>query len=494
MFLRILSVNIRPNRILQAKLHQYDVKNICLNTLPAVVSACSKPLYTSYSTSNFKEETKKKGKAKNHGNAEERSLLLQKNDPDVFGDISITKATVDESVGDDEGDIAEEEFTTNLPLNSQQLTMKQYANIIKEHFKYKRIKEAIDVLEVKMIQVDRVKPEQYIYNLLIGELGRLGYSKKAFRLYNKMKQRGLTTGARTYTGLFNSLANSPFTTDSLEQANKLRRIMIEKGYEPNEKNYNAMIKTYGRCNDLKNAFELVDEMKEKKLQMKLDTYNFLLQACNSDKEYGFRHALIVWHKIYQRNLKPDIYSFNLILRCVRDCSIGDFETMQQVIATILLQSKENLARKAEKRASKKKVQLSDGMNANEKDIAKNNNQIEISENKEDLQDITPNLLSDTPHLGNLIELKHIRDSGDRLLLLGGISGFISEMEKAEVVPDIKTFTQLMDVIPSTEAAEHKLITQLRKAKVTADVDFFNMLMKKRSMRKDYIGAKVCSLE
>jgi len=41
------------------------------------------------------------------------------------------------------------------------------------------------------------------------------------------------------------------------------------------------------------AFSLVDEMLKKKYKLKDETFNFLLQACISDKEAGFRHALLV---------------------------------------------------------------------------------------------------------------------------------------------------------------------------------------------------------
>jgi len=48
------------------------------------------------------------------------------------------------------------------------------------------VADAIDVLETRMLKQDRVKPENYIYNLIIGECGRLGYTKKAFQLYNQV--------------------------------------------------------------------------------------------------------------------------------------------------------------------------------------------------------------------------------------------------------------------------------------------------------------------
>lgn len=40
------------------------------------------------------------------------------------------------------------------------------------------------------------------------------------------------------------------------------------------------------------------------------------------------------------------------------------------------------------------------------------------------------------------------------MLLGGAVGFIQTMDRLNVKPDMKTFTLLLDIIPSTEEAEN----------------------------------------
>ncbi|KAJ6641352.1 Pentatricopeptide repeat-containing protein 1, mitochondrial [Pseudolycoriella hygida] len=409
---------------------------------------------------------------------EEQIYLNTLNDPDTFGsssdDVLFNELT-------DAGDIAEEKFIENPVRKSKRLSTKEYADMIKEHLSNNRIREALDVLEVRMLQEDRAKPENYIYNLLIGGCARVGYSKKAFNLFTRMKQRGLKVTGGTYTSLFNACATCPWPQDGLKKATRLREIMLEKGYEPNASNYNSMIKAFGRCGDIKTAFELVDEMKMKKLQIEVQTFNFLLQACVSDTEYGFRHALIVWHKMYQRRMLPDLYSFNLLLRCVRDCSIGDIETMQQVISDILLQSKVD---------GDKLLKVDDNQQLL---IESNENQdggtTEAVEKFEVSLDQAPNLITRYPHLGSLVALHHVKKPEDRLLLLGGAKTILKEMENLKVEPNIKTFTELLEVIPSTNTAEHQIIETIRKLKIKCDVDFFNILIKKRSMRLDYEGAK-----
>lgn len=392
--------------------------------------------------------------------------LIAAQDSDSFGTLNVGAHEQPDDEFVDEDDIKEEEYIKHPPRNSQKLSTKQYADMIKEHIKYHRIKEALDVLEVRMKE-DRVKPENYIFNLLIDATARVGYSKKAFNLFTKMRQRGLKVTGATYTSLFNSCANSPWPQDGLNKANRLREIMLEKGFEPNASNYNAMIKAFGRCNDLNTAFLLVDEMSDKKILIETETFNFLLQACASDMEFGFRHALLVWHKMYQRKLKPDIYSFNLMLRCCRDTNFGDDQSMEEVLQTILLKGSSDLKENQIKLEGKSDAIVQ----------------------KEVQQDPTPNLLAPIPHLGTMISIKEVKKPEDKLLLLGGMSGFLDLMKHFDVHPDLKTYTELIEVIPPTIAAEKRLINHLQKHDIKCDVDFFNILMKKRSLRFDYESAK-----
>lgn len=407
----------------------------------------------------------------------EQHYIQMHNDPDTFGNSSTEKL---QDIDDD--DLAEEKFLENPVSNSKKLRTKQYADMIKEHLRNNQIKEAIDIVEIRMIQEDRVKPENYIFNLLIGGCARVGYSKKAFNLYNKMKQRNLKITGGTYTSLFNACANAPWPQDGLNKANQLREIMFEKGYQPNESNYNAMIKAYGRCGDIKTAFKLVDEMKVNQLDVRVDTFNHLLQACASDKDLGFRHALLVWHKMHNRRQIPDIYSFNLLLRCIRDCEIGDLPTMQQLLEKIL---KNSASINSNNDVNQSQLLLEQRSNKNNLSIQ----QEESIDSESVSKDEAPNLLAKQPKLGSLISLREIRKPEDRLLLLGGTHCFLREMAAANVTPTIKTFTALLEVIPATLSAEKNLLSTIRRLNIKCDIDFFNILIKKRSLRFDYDGAK-----
>ena len=97
---------------------------------------------------------------------------------------------------------------------------------------------------------------------------------------------------KVFTSLFNACAKSGIMSYGLERANKLRYLMIEQGIEPTLITYQAMISAFGMCGDTEMVFSLVDEV----LRKHRPNQNLLcsaLVACISDKEAGFRHAILV---------------------------------------------------------------------------------------------------------------------------------------------------------------------------------------------------------
>lgn len=78
----------------------------------------------------------------------------------------------------------------------------------------------------------------------------------------------------------------------------------------------------------------MDEVLEKKLAILPVTFSFLLQGCVSDKNSGLRHALLVWRKMVQLCKKPNLYIFNIMLRCIRECNFGELELITDLVKQI----------------------------------------------------------------------------------------------------------------------------------------------------------------
>ncbi len=80
----------------------------------------------------------------------------------------------------------------------------------------------------------------------------------------------------------------------------------------------------------------------------------------------------------------------------------------------------------------------------------------------------------------------------RLNLIGGWEGFLQMMSSLKLKPDIKTFTLLLECLPPDLEEEEKLLLSIDSYEVKPDVDFFNILIKRRNFRKESQAAKVCN--
>lgn len=405
--------------------------------------------------------------------------------PDNFGTIKKDINTVLSLLPPEKDDVVSFDIVDETGRKKSR-TLAYYVKLIKNYINERKLVEAVDVLEIKM-RNDRVQPNYYVYNLLINACATVGFSEKAFKLYNQMKKRGIKVTPATYTGLFNAYANAaPHESDTLERVNHLRELLLEKNYEPNAINYNAMIKAYGRCGDVMNAFCLVDEMITKQFSLKPDTFSFLLQACITDKEAGFRHALFVWRKMKQKFVIPDIYVYNLLLRCTRDCGLGDEavakDAIEKLIGSSLPELHESI--KVNNEGTSSEIIISSNKDLDMKIEATSTELIDLSRCEN-----VPNLLADKPHLGNIVALSEVKRPEDRILLLGGYQNILNMMKADKVKPENKTFSILLEIVPSTVSVEKKLMQEMKTYGVEIDVKFCNILIKKRSLRCDYENAR-----
>lgn len=389
----------------------------------------------------------------------ERSLVLD-NCPDRFGTLSrdrLMRQAI-ESGEQEEDDVTEINYLDGIHGKTR-LKPVNYAMMIKQFLKEKKLADALAVLEQTMLEQHKAKPDLYIYNLLISGCGQYGYTKKAFQLFNQMKKRGIKPRLSTYTSLFNACSQGPWAEDALEKARHLREHMIEKGVEPNNIVYNSMIKAFGRHGDLETSFLLMDEMISKNIPIDSVTFNFLLQASASDKEAGFRHALLVWRKMLDKKVLPTIYTFNLLLRCTRDCGSGDTQSTQELLTLLSPPQKE----------------LIEGSN------------------KSDTKALEPlgslNLLLPAPEHGSIVSVSSkLKKPWHRLMMLGNLHGLFHTMDLCKACPDIKTFSLLIEILPPSDDMEEALVEIMKKRKIQIDVDFCNILIKKRNSSSRFSSA------
>ncbi|XP_027656135.2 pentatricopeptide repeat-containing protein 1, mitochondrial isoform X1 [Falco biarmicus] len=408
-----------------------------------------------------------------------------------------------------------------------------------------KLAEALELFEVQMLKEERVQPEESNYTVLIGGCGRVGYVKKAFRLYNDMKKRGLTPTEATYTALFNACAESPWKDSGLQSALKLRQQLKSKNEELNLITYHALLKVCALCSDLRMCFDVLKEIVHKGHVLTAETFSFLLMSCIKDSENGFRYALQVWKQMTKLGIKADSHTYNLMLRAARDCGIGD-----PVVASELLlrptnenSSQQRLApgRQKEKVKSQRKkgsesaaavqldveamekqlfqessVQREELIQHQNKDVNQaetepaalnspsiahstsgalmRRGQNKVEQQQEHLSQKLhfcnlPNLLDSRMPDAAVVSLGTVATPSDRLALMGDVEGFLSKMKEDNAEPNIKTFTLLAELAEPQSPSESSLLALLDEHKVKVDVTFFNTLIRKKSKQGDLEGAK-----
>lgn len=391
-----------------------------------------------------------------------------------------------------------------------------------------KLAEALDLFDRQMLKEERLQPLECNYTVLIGGCGRVGYLKKAFRLYNDMKKRDLEPSDATYTALFNVCAESPWKDSALQSALKLRQQLQAKNFQLNLKTYHALLKVAARCADLRMCLSVFKEIVHKGHMLTDETFNFLLMGCIQDRKTGFRHALQVWRQMLYLGLKPNRHSYNLLLTAARDCGLGDPEVASRLLLRpseemVLIQPPagrqearrrgrpgvgggmparlhvealerqlfEELSPAPEAPPEPSEATVPDKAQPEEGTKAEpsHTSVLALGAPKPPSLDSEVNLLALGAISLDVVSLGTVTTSADRLVLMGGLDGFLGKMAEHGLQPDIKTLTLLAEVVEPGSPAESSLLSILDRHQVEADVTFFNTLMRKKSKLGDLEGAK-----
>uniref|UniRef100_A0A8C2N0L2 Pentatricopeptide repeat domain 1 n=1 Tax=Cricetulus griseus TaxID=10029 RepID=A0A8C2N0L2_CRIGR len=399
----------------------------------------------------------------------------------------------------------------------------QCKHLIKEG----KLAEALDLFERQMLKEERLQPLECNYTVLIGGCGRVGYLKKAFRLYNDMKKRDLEPSDATYTALFNVCAESPWKDSALQSALKLRQQLQAKNLQLNLKTYHALLKMAAKCADLRMCLDIFKEIIHKGHAVTEETFCFLLMGCIQDKKAGFRQAVQVWRQMLSLGIKPTQHGYNLLLGAARDCGLGDPEVASRLLLkpqgeTILLQppaGRPQTGRKVQARAKEgvsfrhvealerqlflEPSQELEGPPDFPETVVTRRSQPEVETKAEPghivahtqlalkppPSELEVNILSLETLSPTVVSFGTVATPADRLALMGGLEGFLGKMAEHGLQPDIKTLTLLAEVVEPGSPSESSLLTILDKYEVEADVTFFNTLIRKKSKVGDLEGAK-----
>uniref|UniRef100_UPI003AAC1DAC pentatricopeptide repeat-containing protein 1, mitochondrial isoform X1 n=1 Tax=Centroberyx gerrardi TaxID=166262 RepID=UPI003AAC1DAC len=408
----------------------------------------------------------------------------------------------------------------------------------KQLIKGNKLQEALDLFHRDMLRGERLQPQEYNYTVLIGGCGRAGHLKKAFKLYNDMKKRGLVATDATYTALFNACAESSWKQAGLQQALQLEQELRRKNYRLSNITYHALLKTHAVTNHLQACIHTLREMLQNRHAVTQETFHYLLMGCLKDKDTGFRLALQVWRQMLRSGIRPDSKNYTLLLRTARDCGMGD-----PSLATDLLlrpdwtyqKGREDMANVKPKSGLRDPIDIdllerqlflqpgqhSDRLcrqddslcgpgSSDDRDAVVVPAADMEAYSRQDSTHLVPvremanvslscELVADSepPSLldlfegkrGGVVSLGAVNGAFDRLALIGGAKGFLEKMAVNGLSPDLRTLTLLADTMEPGTQSLRMLLTVAKQHKVKLDTAFFNSVIRRAARAGDLDGAK-----
>lgn len=376
-----------------------------------------------------------------------------------------------------------------------------------------RVEECVNMLLNQMLQVEKVKPQEYNFSVVIGAVGTTGNTKLAFKLFRTLKEYGLQPTLPVYTSLFNAVANSKDSSD-LKKAKRLYEKLKEGGVNLNIFAYNAAIKAFAKHSTFQEVSMVLKDCITSGIEPDSYTISGMLQSCQKDIECGTRKAIQVWQYMLALGIKPDARNITNLLQVIEKCEIGD-----PSLATSLLlvnppsPSLENAFKNhvrqfrwlpgqvSKPRPQEEKSLPPPGQDIFSVDYLNVENIVENPETKT-IASIDPTVNNSAiGNLPNLLDVYHRSEStsvialascptpADRLALLGGYRGVIKFMEDNSLPVSNQTLTQLMKLMPNDDQDEEQLMKYGERCKSLAlDVDFYNFVLRKRAKRGWVWGA------
>ncbi|XP_060818537.1 pentatricopeptide repeat-containing protein 1, mitochondrial [Bombus pascuorum] len=398
-------------------------------------------------------------------------------DINTFGNLSYENY---EKIELDKAEKRENKFAEKvISPKRQRLSYREYFSLIKSHLHSKNLKLALNVLDI--MKENGNKPNLYIYRLLLSGFAKQGDVEQCFKLFKKIKEMGLTPNVNVYTSLLQACAETNDTQKALDRLSFLREYFYKRNIDLSNIHYATLIKAYSRHNQMLTAFEIADEAKDKGIFTQ-DIIAALFHAVINDKESGLKHGLVLWHKMRISKIKPTIFHYNLLLRAIRDTKFGDLK-VNDIIVPKLIETQIQVSETGRPDLLDLPPVLTTSLTLV---LRKNNYFISNNRDSRQQQELNINTIDENSLLN--LNLNDILQE-NRLILFGGIEKFLKHMKDDNVQPDTKTITLILDLIPPTIESEKSFFRYIVKNKLKVDITSFNMLIKRRCLRKQYTAAK-----
>ncbi|KAA8540887.1 hypothetical protein F0562_024975 [Nyssa sinensis] len=168
------------------------------------------------------------------------------------------------------------------------------------------------------------KPNEHIYTIMIGVLGREGLLEKCTEIFDEMPSHGVVRSVFSFTAIINAYGRNGQFETSLELLQRMKREKVT----PSILTYNTVINACARGGyDWEGLLSLFAEMRHEGIQPDLVTYNTLLCACSS-RGLG-DEAEMVFRTMNEGGIVPDITTYSYLVETFG--KLGKLEKVSELL-------------------------------------------------------------------------------------------------------------------------------------------------------------------
>ncbi|GFS32673.1 plastid transcriptionally active 2 [Actinidia rufa] len=152
------------------------------------------------------------------------------------------------------------------------------------------------------------KPNEHIYTIMIGVLGREGLLEKCYEVFDEMPSHGVPRSVFSYTSIINAYGRNGHYETSLELLERMKKERVS----PSVLTYNTVINACARGgHHWEGLLGLFAEMRHEGVQPDLVTYNTLLSAC-ARRGLG-DEAEMVFRTMNEGGVLPDVGTYSCLV-------------------------------------------------------------------------------------------------------------------------------------------------------------------------------------
>ncbi|KAI3454574.1 hypothetical protein Pfo_011237 [Paulownia fortunei] len=210
-----------------------------------------------------------------------------------------------------------------LDAFKNKLSLSDFSHVFKEFAQRGDWQRSLRLFKYMQRQI-WCKPNEHIYSLIIGILGREGLLDKSAEIFDEMVTHSVPRTVLSYTAIINAYGRN----GQYEVAMELLERMKTERILPNILTYNTVINACARGGySWEGLLSLFGEMRHEGIQPDLVTYNTLLSAC-SNRGLG-DEAEMVFRTMNESGVLPDITTYSYLVETFG--KLGKLEKVSELL-------------------------------------------------------------------------------------------------------------------------------------------------------------------